>query len=75
MLAELNLLEQQLFPLINFLKIFSPIIVLDDESTVTRNLKTQVGASEAKGMFYSLLAECYLMNDIKIIECNKIKRA
>ena len=50
LLAELNLLEQQVFPLINFLKIFSPIIVLDDERTVTRNLKPQVGASEAEGI-------------------------
>ena len=52
----------------NFLKIFSPIIALDDESTVARNLKPQVGALEAEGIFYSFLAQCYLMNDIKVTD-------
>ena len=50
------------------------IIVLDDKKTVTRNLKPQ-GASETESIFYSFLAECYLMNDTQVIRCNKTKRA
>ena len=73
--AELNLLEHQRFPLKNFLKIFVTIIVLENGSTVALNLKPQVGVSETEGIFYSLLAECYVMNDIQVTWCNKTKTA